>query len=453
MALGYGSRGEEVKKLQREINAAGYEPPLVVDGIWGPKTEAGNKWYASLESENTDSPATNEPRTDTGEKERYTDGDARFIGLGGNPEIWYNSDTGDSYIVHFVPGTEPPIPMYWRIESDEHLQAYFGEAEVMYDRVLTNADMEAAGSLYQGLNTELVDRDGDPMVGIIDRIERDMAVRPYLKDPEVSAIIIAAALEGVAPSQTEFEQTEWWRTHTDGERAWLVKSASDPATAQQALEAGRLQVKQMLEEAGVYAPPDELVQYMADMWTMGTWDNAMLADQVNVVADPSYNGVMEDGLQSVVDEIESGGTAIDTTTDEVKWVADTARRWLGPTYGALTEEQINEIAGRIRNDPNYRDEWLASLQQQRVTLFPAYTDSLASYDEIAQSWRSVYFQTLGENADEQTTLFQNIVQQNDLATARQQLRQYGLESGNKKVTTEALDSFARQFGYGVRSVL
>ena len=34
-----GSEGEAVKKLQIHINAQGYEPILVVDGLFGPKTE------------------------------------------------------------------------------------------------------------------------------------------------------------------------------------------------------------------------------------------------------------------------------------------------------------------------------------------------------------------------------------------------------------------------------
>jgi hypothetical protein len=31
-------------KLQKEINAAGYQPPLKIDGDYGPKTKAGHEW-------------------------------------------------------------------------------------------------------------------------------------------------------------------------------------------------------------------------------------------------------------------------------------------------------------------------------------------------------------------------------------------------------------------------
>lgn len=34
-----------VRSQQQAVNAAGYSPKLVVDGLWGPKTNAGVRWY------------------------------------------------------------------------------------------------------------------------------------------------------------------------------------------------------------------------------------------------------------------------------------------------------------------------------------------------------------------------------------------------------------------------
>lgn len=45
MAIGYGSRGEEVKALQRRLNASGAN--LKVDGVWGPKTQAAFEAYGT----------------------------------------------------------------------------------------------------------------------------------------------------------------------------------------------------------------------------------------------------------------------------------------------------------------------------------------------------------------------------------------------------------------------
>ncbi len=436
-----GDRGDAVKDLQRSINDAGYTPPLAVDGIWGPKTEKGNQWFVD---NGGDAAAY------SGDLKRYTDGDARFLELGGNPEMWYNSTTDESYIVYPVPNTEPPIPAYWRIDSDDQLQAYFGDAEIVYDRVLSADELESVGGLYQGLNTELRDRDGDPMVAIIERINRDMAVRPYLKDPEVAAIIMAAALEGNTPTEADFQQTPWWRENNDRQRQWLVQTAADPETAHQAIESQRLVVKGLLETAGIFEPSDEIIDYMADQYTHGAWDQSFLTEQINVISDPNYNGVMDSGLESVVEGLD---TAIDTNTDETKWVTDKAREWLGPVHGEFSPDQISAIAGRIRNDPNYRDEWLTSLQGSRAALFPEYTDLTASYDEIAQPWRSVHFQILGEQPDETTDLFQSSVQANDLASTRTELRRWGIANDNEKATQDALGSLGESFNFGVRRVV
>jgi hypothetical protein len=43
MAIGYGSTGSDVKKLQQELNRKGAN--LKVDGIWGPKTQAAYEKY------------------------------------------------------------------------------------------------------------------------------------------------------------------------------------------------------------------------------------------------------------------------------------------------------------------------------------------------------------------------------------------------------------------------
>ncbi|MFZ5975200.1 MAG: peptidoglycan-binding domain-containing protein [Bacillota bacterium] len=62
MAIGYGSRGADVKKLQQQLNA--YGAGLKVDGIWGPKTQAAYQKYGSkLSSSKTTSTAIKKPTT------------------------------------------------------------------------------------------------------------------------------------------------------------------------------------------------------------------------------------------------------------------------------------------------------------------------------------------------------------------------------------------------------
>lgn len=56
MAIGYGSRGEEVRSLQRRLNTLGAN--LKVDGVWGPKTQAAVDTYGTKTASSNASKAT-----------------------------------------------------------------------------------------------------------------------------------------------------------------------------------------------------------------------------------------------------------------------------------------------------------------------------------------------------------------------------------------------------------
>jgi hypothetical protein len=467
--LKQGSRGDEVRELQTLLNAAGHN--LVIDGIFGPKTAlavreyqqangltvdgiVGTQTWGSLNG--TAPAAEGDPATTvktTGAKDSYTGGDDRFHGLGGKPEIWYNSDTGESLLVYFIPGTDPPVPMTWVVEKDEDLEGWFGEGqEVIYDRVLTDAELTQVGAFDHGIATEIDITEGNPFEGWASQYEKESKTRPYLLDPEVSALIIAAGLEGRVPSAAELEATHYFQTHSKDQIDWIVKEASDPIGAAAERDANRRYVKQALISAGVYNPDDRLINYVADRFTTALWTQTMMNDQINALADPYYDAPIDAGLQELIDS-DSDPIELDRTTEKEEWVAETARKWLGPVYGTLSDQQIKDIAGRLRNDPNYEEEWIGSLKAQRTALFPAYTDVDATYDEIAQPWRSVWFDIMGTEADEGATVFQNVVQGNDLQAAKTSIRKHGLDTSNKKVSTDfARDAF-RAFGRGEKGLI
>ena len=475
--LKQGSSGDDVKRLQQAINAAGMQPPLVVDGKFGPKTAAAVRWYQGQNGltvdgivgsqtwgsiDGTATTATDDDGTTTtvktdGAKESYTDGDDRFHGLGGKPEVWYNSDTGESYVVYFVPGFDPPIPMIWTVKKDEDLAGFFGEGqEIIYDRVLTDSELTSVGGVEydpdQGIATEIDITEGDPFEGMVEIWAREAKTRPYLLDPEVSAMIASSALEGRVPSKAELQSTYYFQHNSQAQIDWIIKEASDPVGAKAEMDANRRYIKQKMIAAGIYEPEDGLINYLADRFTTAFWSETMLNDQINALADPYYDATIDEGLQSFIDDPDAP-ISIDYTTDKEEWVRETARKWLGPTYGQLSEDQIKDIAGRLRNDPNYQEEWVAGLKSQRQALFPAYTDVDASYDEIAQPWRSVWFDVMGEDPDETNTAFQNAVQNNDLYGAKRDIRMYGLESGNEQVASDFSNDAFRTFGSGTKGLI
>jgi hypothetical protein len=479
--LKQGSSGEDVSRLQKAINDSGYQPPLVVDGKFGPKTALAVRWYqgqqgitvdgivgsqtwdridgTSTVPDTTTGTTTGTTVKTSGAKDSYTGGDDRFHGLGGAPEVWYNSDDGSSYVVYFVPGFDPPIPMMWKINKPEDLAGFFGTGqEIIYDRVFTDSEMTSLGALEydydesQGIATEIDITEGDPFEGMTEIWAREAKTRPYLLDPEVAALIASSALEGRVPSKAELQDTWYYQHHSQEQIDWIVKEAADPIGAAAEKDANRRYVKQSMIAAGINNPDARVVEYLADNFTTRLWSETMLKDQINALADPYYDAAIDDGLQSLIDGTD-GGIEIDRTSDKEEWVRETARKWLGPVYGVLSDQQVKDIAGRLRNDPNYQEEWVAGLKSQRVTLFPGYTDIDASYDEIAQPWRAVYFDIMGEEADETTTVFQNAIQQNDLYTAKKDIRMHGLTSGNAKVAGDFSTDAFRLFKGNTRGLI
>ena len=166
-----GDRGDEVRELQEYLNSQGAS--IAVDGIWGPKTQAAYVDYdgASFGTDTTD------PGTATNEEE----GGQELTGLPGRPEIWQDSDTGMAYVVFFVPGVEPELPMMWEVPNQEDLQSFFGEdVAITFDRVGTTADFNNAGGLNFGTVDEIVLRGENPYAGY-DRCSERRGIRLLAK--------------------------------------------------------------------------------------------------------------------------------------------------------------------------------------------------------------------------------------------------------------------------------
>jgi hypothetical protein len=392
------------------------------------------------------------PRT-SGAKDTYTgDPDTRFHGVAGAPQLWYNSTDGSSLLVFFVPGFEPPVPMTWRITDDEDLKALFGGQTVIYDRVYDDAELTRIGAIDEGIATEIDLTEGNPWEGWVELWERESKTRPYLLDPEIAALHAASALEGRRPSQAELEGTQWFQTHSGAEQQWLILEASNPVGAGQLRDANRRVIRQMLTSAGVYQPNDRITNFIADRWTMGQWTEQMAKDQINAVADPYYDSPLDVDLMGIIDDPDDP-LIIDRNTDREEWVRSTARKWLGPVYGTLSVDQVRDIAGRLRNDPNYEEQWTSDLKGQRLALFPAYEDPERSYDEVAQPWRGVWFDIMGQEPDEVTSVFQDAVQGNDLYQGRSAIRRHGLDVGNQSVSQSFIRDTFRAFGGGARNLI
>lgn len=373
--------------------------------------------------------------------------------IAGGAEVWRISDTGQVFLVWYIEGTD--IPIAWEVTDDADLQAMFGTGQtIKYNDVMTYNDFLDAGVMTFGDVTEL-DNDADhPFEGWLRRIEDQKAVRPWLMDADILAIMAASILEPMDSEtmQALFEQTDWWRGKSATERQWLLVNASDPATAAQMQTDAYLAVTNMLTSQGVTEISDELVMWLGDRMVSGLWTQAYTATQITKISDPYSPFALDGDLELFISGLDFD---LDITQDQEAEVKATVARMLGPMFSSgWKDEEVARWAGAFRNDPDAEDKLNQLLRDQLAGLFPSrnLTDQ-DSYESLAAPWRGFYSNVWGQTADETDDLFLQLIALNDASKGRQLLNKAGLESGNRAVTSSFLKSLSQAFGSQVRPVL
>jgi hypothetical protein len=425
--------------IENEDEKFDYRPPAPDPYDHRPPSQAPPTYSAS-------SPPPSSPSGD-----EAGDREATYAGIPGDPEVWYNTNTGAWYAVYYAPGDfDPPIAILWRVKDDETLKAITGFDSTdtgQADKKVTNADLEATGSVLFGTTDEIPEADGDPWTGFKERMERASKTQPWLNDPEVYAIIGAAYIEGRELQEWELDDTEWSRSRNAAQKTWQKMYWSDPATAEQKLMDDQTQVRAMFETIGAAGNDPALIEFMAQQYSIGNWSDRQLAAQVEAVT--SGWGEVDESLKSWLTDNDVVGVGTIDKTDEIR---ATFNRWLGPAYPP-TDAQVREWATKLRNNASADEELTAALKAQRMSLYPEYANENLTYEDIASPWRSVVQQMWGETADETGSMFQDIVRMNDLTQAQRTLRQVGLDEGNNKVVQAAALSVNAATGGSVRRAI
>ena len=358
---------------------------------------------------------------------------------GGEPEVWYDPDADKWFLVYIVPDTDVPL-LY---EADEtNLEALFGETEPRFDLRITTSEIAKRGGIYAG---QAEDPYGDPYSTFIEMLEKEAAIKPWLKDPDMMAIMFEAILEQRDVLPSELMSTEWWRTHNESERAWLILSNADPMEAERRVEATIINTRNQLEAMGMNNPPAEVVEFMARQLVTGAWSDAYWGEQVRAISDPYSNVAIDGNLREVID---SGGGQLDTTRQHEERVRAEVIRWLGPIYGKWGDKKIAEWAGKLRNDPDAFEELTAMLRAQRLSLFPDYAENL-TYEDISGPWINLWENTWQQEVDEGDPLFLEILRAGDYNEAAMKLRREGLKR-NVTAVRQSLEGSAVSTGQQVR---
>lgn len=388
------------------------------------------------------------PGTDAATTTESTTGSTQgLLSVGGDPEVWKVGE--QSYLVYTVPDSEPPIYISWLVaKSGQDLEAIFGpDQKVVYDREMSEAAFVTTGAIDFGNTNELANFDDDPFTSWTGTMATASITQPWIMDDDYQSLVAMAMLEGRTLEEFEIAGTEWFKTHTEAEREWMVKFHGDPETAQTMLEDNRIATLDILSAAGIENPSEDLINFFADQVTIGTWSNTVFNNQIQAVADP-YSGVE---MLPEVAVLVGGDTGV--TSEHTERVRGLVNEWLGPVYGEWTDDQINKWAGELRNDPDGETSLVEKLRSQRLASFGNYEDPNLTYQDIASPWRSFGQSVWGQKMDETSDMFIKMLQNNDAVLNGQMLRQEGINQNVGKVVQSANTAMRNSLGSTLRRAL
>jgi hypothetical protein len=453
VALRSGARGDEVEALQKALNEHGAN--LEVDGVFGPATEAAVRNYQKGNDLAPDGVAGTKTLSSLGLSSGASGGGSELL-LNGDPQLWYNTDTKEWSAVYIIAPLKRPdgttteeLYISWTIESKEDLEAVVG-----VDKKPTAA---WSGSTDEWTKRGVVNFGGvdefrrfphieyDPFNSWVADMERLAISRPWILDPEWHALTVMAVMERDDGQLTidEMQSTEWWRSHSDTERAWMELVNGDPATADNQLRDNRNNLMERLRNAGVANITDEVGSYMADMVTMGSWTNSYLTVQIDALADPYSSEIVDQGL---FDFMKSQKFVPDRTQDKESDVRDLLNRWLGPVYGAWDSEAIAAKAGDFRNNPDAETNFIEELKGKRLAMFPGNDNREVSYQDLAEPWKAFGYSIWGQQMDETDPMFLEMISNNDQRLNGKLLQQEGLSRDVGKVVTDTRNAITTAFG-------
>jgi hypothetical protein len=396
--------------------------------------------------------------TDTGVSEAGQITNTAFTQFNNIPENGLLWDVGGNfYIVYEVPGSQGelyegnPIYMAYELKDNDLVNAGLltkGETAPQPNATMDQAFFDSI-AIVTGNTDQLTALIDNPFASFVETVGEQAQVAPWITDPEIIALISEAAVEGREVSDAEWQTTNWYQTHNESEREWLRTYYSDPSTATQLTTDAQIAVANSLQAAGVSNAPEALINWVAGKFVSGEWSQTYTTEQISLFADPYATGKRDESFENYLSS--TALTGVDRTTEREREVRELYSKWLGPSLGKLTDNEVAEIAGRLRDDPEYQDQLVQSLKQSRLAAFSNYTNPELTYEDIARPWRNLTTSVWGQTADETQGWWQDMVKSNDFAKAQTTLREKGLEQDITQVTQDATQALQQALGQGTVS--
>ena len=412
----------------------------------------------SANIEETETEETETEETETEETETEVD-DPLFGRLGG--QIW--NVGGQKYIAFDIPRTG--LSMAYTA-TDEQIDNFFTVDKPQEQTI--DADSDKWSKSFQAGNiveVDVVNMEASGVGGFFEQVasnfDKVKAVRPWMEDDEMYSLWLESVVENRDIADFEWEGTNWWQTHSQEERNWLLLSQGKdlsklPADAEQLLQNNRIKARETLRQNGVTNPDqvtyngETLTEWFGNKLTTGTWTELQWLNQAKGLGDPMSGIAREEALTSWLE-----GSAAQPTATQAGVAAARALtlEYLGPLYGEF--EDVSKYAGMIRNAESEevgRQMVIDDLKNVRKVLFSTDTyDENLTYEQIAQPWRNFSFQLLGGRVDETSSDWIDVLNANNQEEATKILTTVGLNEGNKTVMDKVTDDIGSFLGVGSQS--
>jgi len=444
---------EEKQEYEYAEDLQGFLPITELDEIWKTFRDAENlsgSVKIIVDSSVTDDEESNAANS---QSQIISDIQTEFTNVPGGSWLW--NVEGKLYLAYEVPGSEGEIysgkPMYMAYEVVGNDAKKAGLLTADAPNATLNAEVNKAFfdsvAVLAGNTDQLSSEIDHPFASFTDTLQKQIQVAPWLAENEAIALLAEAAVEGRTVTNAEWQTTTWYKEHSDSERNWLETYNSDPATASQLISDTQLAVQNSLQASGVSNAPEALTDWVANKFVSGQWTEAYTSEQIGLFADPYAEGTRDTQFENYLSS--TAITGVDRTTQREREVEELFNTWLGPTLGKLTDNEKAEIAGRLRDDPDYKDTLVGSLKQSRLAAFGSYTNPELTYEDIARPWRNLTTSVWGQTADETQGWWQDMIKSNDYATAQTTLREKGLENNITQVTQDATGALTQALGEGL----
>ena len=206
----------------------------------------------------------------------------------------------------------------------------------------------------------------------------------------------------------------------DSYNRWIVKATKGGEFQSDYLD-NYESLNAIVEQNGAEVP-DDVLRYIANEWNYGRMSKTKAIQQITKVIDPYTSYTLNQGVKNVLE-----GKQVSTVKTDEDTVKDLMKKWL-PKSDWLSNEDIAEEAGKIRNNSNYKAQLIEKFKDKRYTTYSMY-DRETSWENILSSKQAVIKQIWGQDLQEGNPVLDTIIQMNDTAKEKSFLRKKGLEDG------------------------